>query len=160
MTMETTFVMIKPDGVKRALAGRIIDRFEQAGLTIRHMKMTRADRKLAEEHYGEHRGKYFYEPLVDLLLSGPVLIMALEGSLAVQVVRKLVGATQPLEAAPGTIRGDFCHMGYGRAKETIGVMSNLVHASDSTESARRELELWFGESPLFGEYERYDAPGF
>ena len=85
--------------------------------------------------------------------------MALEGALATEIARKLVGSTQPREAAPGTIRGDFCHMGYGRAKEKTGVMSNLVHASDSPESARRELALWFGEED-FEEYERYDAPGF
>ena len=158
--MEKTFVMIKPDGVKRALTGRIIDRFEQAGLTIREMRMVRADKDLAGSHYAEHEGKYFFEPLTALLISGPVVILALEGAGAVQVVRKMVGATQPLEAAPGTIRGDFCHMGYDRAKETIGVMSNLIHASDSAESARRELELWFETTEFHQDYQRYDAPCF
>ncbi len=160
MTIETTFAMIKPDGVQRALTGRIITRFEECGLTIRAMELTRADRSLAERHYEEHRGKYFYEPLLDLLTSGPVVTLALEGASAVETVRKLVGATEPLKALPGTIRGDFCHMGYPRGAEKTGVMSNLIHASDSPESAARELALWFGEDQYHREYERHDADCF
>ncbi|MDC7223314.1 MAG: nucleoside-diphosphate kinase [Spirochaetales bacterium] len=160
MTIETTFVLIKPDGVKRAVTGRIIDRFEQCGLAVRDIGMVRADRARAEEHYEEHRGKDFFGPLVDFLTSGPVVILALEGSEAVEVVRKMVGATQPKEALPGTIRGDFCHMGYGRAGETMGTMPNLIHASDSAESARRELALWFGKSEGFADYDRCDADFF
>jgi nucleoside-diphosphate kinase len=160
MTMETTFVMIKPDGVKRAVTGQIIDRFERCGLTIRAIGMTQANKARAEEHYEEHRGKDFFTPLVDFLSSGPVMILALEGSEAIGVVRKMVGATQPKEALPGTIRGDFCHMGYARAGETFGTMPNLIHASDSPESARRELALWFGKSDGFSDYNRCDASFF
>lgn len=122
--------------------------------------MARASQTLAEEHYAEHKGKSFFEPLVNFLTSGPVIAMALEGAEAIGVVRKMVGATQPKEAAPGTIRGDFCHMGYDRAAEVIGTMPNLIHASDSPESAARELALWFGDSEGFKDYSRCDAELF
>jgi nucleoside-diphosphate kinase len=157
MTIERTFTMIKPDGIRRGLMGQILSRFERCGLTVIDIKMESVSRELAEKHYGEHRGKYFYELLLTQLLSGPVLIMALEGAHAVEVVRKLVGNTEPRVAQPGTIRGDFCHMGYGRSSEKSGAIYNLVHASDSLESAKKELELWFGPSASFNVYERSDA---
>ena len=157
-TWEKTFVLIKPDGVKRALAGTIISRFENAGLTITAMKMHTPQKKQAEEHYMSHRGKSFYEPLVKLLCSGPVIAMCMEGAHAISVVRKLVGATEPKEAAPGSIRGDFCHMSYPRSKERLGVIPNLIHASDSPESAEWELKLWFGSKDFVEDYERSDAP--
>ena len=154
---QQTFVMVKPDGVKRALAGTIITRLERAGLTFTGMKMMDVDRKKAESHYEEHRGKSFFEPLVNLLTSGPVIAMSVEGAHAVSVVRKIVGSTEPREAAPGSIRGDFCHIGYERSRERLGVIPNLVHASDSPESAERELALWFNASEYTQDYERSDA---
>jgi nucleoside-diphosphate kinase len=156
-TWEQTFVMIKPDGVKRALSGTIIARFERAGLTLTGLKMMTADRERAEQHYEEHRGKSFFEPLVSLLTSGPVIAMSIEGAHAVSVVRKIVGSTEPREAAPGSIRGDFCHIGYARSKERLGVIPNLVHASDSPESAGKELSLWFESGDFARNYERSDA---
>lgn len=156
-TWERTFVMIKPDGVKRALVGTILSRFERAGLTLVGMKLVSVDKEKAETHYKGHRGKAFFDPLVRLLTSGPVLAAALEGAHAISVVRKIVGATEPKEAAPGSIRGDFCHMSYPRSKERLGVIPNLIHASDSPESAEWELSLWFGDSDYVDPYERSDA---
>lgn len=156
MTIEQTFTMIKPDGVMRGLTGKIIDRFECCGLRILDMRMVQPTTELAEAHYAEHKGKPFYPPLINLLLSGPVLVLALEGAHAIEVVRKMVGDTEPRAAQPGTIRGDFCHMGYGRSSEKNGVIFNLIHASDSPESAKRELDLWFG-GETFIDYERHDA---
>ncbi len=156
-TWERTFVLIKPDGVKRALVGPIISRFENAGLTIVAMKLRSVDRERAEKHYDGHRGKAFFEPLVDLLCSGPVVAMAMEGAHSISVVRKLVGATEPRESAPGSIRGDYCHMSYARSKERLGVIPNLIHASDSPESAEWELNIWFSEADFVGDYERADA---
>jgi len=157
-TWERTFVLIKPDGVARGLMGTIISRFERSGLTITGMKLMNVDNKRAERHYESHRGKSFFEPLVRLLCSGPAAAMVLEGAHAISVVRKIVGSTEPREAAPGTIRGDFCHMGYERSRERLGVIPNLVHASDSPESAEWELGLWFSPDELVGPYERTDAP--
>lgn len=156
-TWEKTFVLLKPDAIQRGLVGTLIARFERVGLTITAMRMQSADRKLAETHYQSHRGKAFFEPLVSLLISGPVAVMAVEGAHAISVVRKLVGATEPREAAPGSIRGDFCHMGYDRSRERLGVIPNLIHASDSPESAEWELKLWFADSDYVQSYERTDA---
>ncbi len=156
-SIERTFVLLKPDALKRGLAGTIIKRFEDAGLTLKAMKLMDADQKRARQHYAEHKNKPFFTPLVDLLCSGPVIAMAWEGAHAVKVVRKITGATEPLEAAPGTIRGDFCHMSYTRSRECLGVIPNLVHASDSPESARQELSLWFDESCFTEEWQRCDA---
>ncbi|MDC7239263.1 MAG: nucleoside-diphosphate kinase [Spirochaetales bacterium] len=153
MTWEKTLVLIKPDGVKRGLMGAVLKRYEQAGLVITAMNFVSADRERAEEHYGEHRGKSFFPPLVDLLLSGPTLALCVEGSLAIEVVRKLNGDTEPRTAAPGTIRGDYCHMGYGRSPELNGVINNVVHASDSTESAERELAIWFDKENYVQPYD-------
>lgn len=146
--------MVKPDGVIRGLVGDIIGRFERAGLKLRALKIETPDEALAARHYDGHRGKAFFEPLISLLTSGPVVVMALEGAHAIAVVRKLVGATEPKEAAPGTIRGDYCHMSYLRSKERLGVIPNLIHASDSPESAEWELDLWFNTEDIVGEYER------
>jgi len=131
---ERTFVMLKPDAVKRKLIGRIIQRFEDKGLEIVEMKMLKMSRELAEKLYEEHRGKDFFEKLINFITSGRVVAMVIEGEEAISVVRKMVGKTNPLEADMGTIRGDF---GYSTP-------DNLVHASDSRESARREIELFFG----------------
>ena len=132
---ERTFVMLKPDAVKRKLMGRIIQRFEDKGLEIVEMRMLKMSRELAEKLYGEHKGKDFFERLIDFITSGRVVVMVIEGERAISVVRKMVGKTNPLEADMGTIRGDF---GYSTP-------DNLVHASDSEESAKREIQLFFGK---------------
>ncbi len=131
--MERTFVMVKPDGVQRGLIGEVISRLERKGLKIVAMKMLWIQEELAREHYAEHAEKPFFQALVDYITSGPVVAMVVEGKEAVKVVRTLVGATNPVEASPGTIRGDF-GMDIGR---------NVVHASDSLESAEREISLFF-----------------
>lgn len=138
MAMEKTFVIFKPDAVQRGLVGEILNRFERKGLHISGLKVMQVSRQLAETHYGEHKGKPFYESLVGFILSGPVVCLALEGPYAVASVRKLVGKTFGNEAEPGTIRGD-----YGSSRGM-----NLIHASDSVESATRELALWFGSDGL------------
>ena len=143
--MERTFVMIKPDGVQRGLIGEIISRIERKGLKIVAMKMLRISRDLAEKHYAEHRRKPFFNPLIDYITSGPVVAMVVEGKEAVKVVRSLVGKTNPIEASPGTIRGDYA-MDVGR---------NVIHAADSLESANREIKLFFDENEIF-EYRRVD----
>ena len=156
-TWERTFVLFKPDTVIRALTGTLITRFEQAGLTLSAMRMESADRKKAVEHYQSKKGESFFEPLVTLLTSGPIVIMALEGANAIATVRKIIGSTEPSEAVPGSIRGDFCHMSYKRSHERLGVIPNLIHASDSPESAKQELALWFSDSDFVKPYERADA---
>ena len=140
---ERTLVLVKPDGVQRLLAGRIIARFEERGLKIVGLKLVRVDRELAERHYAVHREKPFFGGLVDFITSSPLVAMALEGPNAIAVVRAMVGATRPHEAAPGTIRGDL-------ALETA---QNLIHASDGPETATAELSLWFRPDELLA-YER------
>ncbi len=137
--------MIKPDGVQRGLIGEIISRLERKGLKIVAMKMLSVSKDLAERHYAEHREKPFFQSLVDYITSGPVVAMVVEGKNAVKVVRTLVGATNPQEALPGTIRGDF-GMDIGR---------NVIHASDSLESAEREISLFFKPEEIV-EYKRID----
>ncbi len=153
MEWERTFAMIKPDGMKRGLAGEVLRRYEQAGLTLTGVKLVNPARSTAEEHYREHKGKAFFDPLVNLLLSGPCLAICLEGAHAVDVARKINGATEPLKAAPGTIRGDFCHMSYSRSADLGGVISNVIHAADSRENAERELALWFQEGEILPPYD-------
>lgn len=140
---ERTLVLIKPDGVQRLLVGRLIERYEQRGLRLVGMKLMLADRQTAERHYEEHRAKPFFGGLVDFITSTPLVALALDGQNAIAVCRAINGATRPHEAAPGSIRGDF-------ALETG---QNLVHASDTSESAARELALWFRPEELL-EYER------
>jgi nucleoside-diphosphate kinase len=140
---ERTLVLIKPDGIQRQLVGRIIDRYEERGLKIAGLKLVQVDRALAERHYAVHRGKPFFEGLVEFIISAPLVALVLEGPNAIPVVRAINGATRPHEAAPGTIRGDF-------ALETA---QNIVHASDSPETAVDELALWFRPDELF-DYER------
>ena len=135
---ERTLVLIKPDGVQRLLVGRILDRYEQRGLKIVGLQLLHVGRDLAERHYAVHREKPFFEGLVEFIISGPLVAVALEGLNAVTVCRAINGATRPHEAAPGTIRGDL-------ALETG---QNLVHASDSAETAESELSLWFGPEDL------------
>ena len=135
---ERTLVLIKPDAVGRRLAGRILDRFEQRGLTIRAAKLVRVDRDLAGRHYAEHREKPFFGELVEFITSAPTLALVLEGESAISAVRTTIGATNPTNAAPGTIRGDFA----------LAMPDNLVHGSDSPESAEREIALWFSPDEL------------
>jgi nucleoside-diphosphate kinase len=131
--IESTFLMIKPDGVQRRLVGEIISRVEEKGLKLRALKLKNLDIETAREHYAEHIDKAFYDHLVYYLTSGPIIIMAVEGFNAVRAVRQLVGATNPIEAMPGSLRGDFC----------LEPVRNLVHAADSPEAALRELSLHF-----------------
>ena len=140
--MERTLVLVKPDAVQRGLAGEIIGRLERRGLKLAGMKLMRVTPELAREHYGAHIGKPFFEGLVAFITSSPLVAIAVEGENAVDVVRATMGATNPADAAPGTIRGDF--------GLTIG--ANLIHGSDSAESAAAELALFFGE----GEVVDYD----
>ncbi len=153
MTIERTFTMIKPDGVQRQIVGEIITRFEKIGLKLVGMKFIHVDAEFSKKHYSEHIGKPFYKGLEDLLVSGPVVAMVWEGAKAVELVRKMVGSTEPANSQSGTIRGDYAHMSYARADElNIGV-PNLIHASDSLENAQKEISLWFSESEIFDNYE-------
>lgn len=136
--MERTYLMVKPDGVQRGLAGEIIARFEKKGFKIAALKMLRISRELAEKHYGEHVGKPFFENLVEFITSGPVVAMVIEGKDAISAAREMMGATNPLKALPGTIRGS-----YG-----IDIGRNIIHGSDSPESAQREIALFFKEEEL------------
>jgi nucleoside-diphosphate kinase len=136
--MERTLIILKPDAVQRGLVGEIIRRFEQRGLRIVGMKFKSVGRALAETHYAIHRGKPFYEGLVNYITSSPVIVMALEGTNAVLTARNTIGATRPNEAAPGSIRGDLA----------LEVGRNLVHGSDSVANAETEIELWFTADEL------------
>jgi nucleoside-diphosphate kinase len=140
---EQTLVLIKPDGVQRLLVGRILARYEERGLKVVGLKLMTVSSQLAEQHYAVHRAKPFFRGLVEFITSGPLVAAVLEGPNAIAIVRAMNGATRPHEAAPGTIRGDY-------ALETA---QNLVHASDSPETATTELALWFGQGELV-EYER------
>jgi len=133
MAVERTLVLIKPDAVRRGLAGEILRRFEQRGLEIREARLLTVERALAEKHYAEHAEKPFYGELVDFITSGPTLALVLEGEGAIATVRTTMGATNPADAGPGTIRGDLA----------LSMPDNLVHGSDSPESAAREIALWF-----------------
>jgi nucleoside-diphosphate kinase len=136
--MEQTLVLIKPDAVQRGLIGQIISRFEQRGLKLAAMKFIQMDDDLAGRHYGIHKGKPFYEGLISFITSAPVVAMVWDGENAVQVVRNTMGGTRPAESAPGTIRGDF----------GLTVGRNLVHGSDSLETAAQEVALFFGNDEL------------
>jgi nucleoside-diphosphate kinase len=133
MAVEQTLVLIKPDAMARRLAGEILARFERRGLEIRAAKLIQVDRELAEKHYAEHREKPFFSELVAFITSAPTLALVLEGEEAISTVRTTMGATNPAEAAPGSIRGDLA----------LSMPDNLVHGSDSPESAAREIALWF-----------------
>jgi len=146
--IERTLVLLKPDAVQRCLTGEIIQRFEKAGMKIVAMKMVWVDEKFAKEHYAEHVQKPFYPGLEALITMGPTIAMVIEGVEAVHNVRKMVGATEPKGAAPGTIRGDYAHVSYGYAdKAGIGI-KNLIHASDNPENAKKEVKLWFSDKEL------------
>jgi nucleoside-diphosphate kinase len=141
--IERTLVLVKPDGVQRLLVGRILARYEERGLRLTALKLMGVDRDLAERHYAVHRAKPFFTGLVEFITSGPLVAAVLEGPNAIAIVRAMNGATRPHEAAPGSIRGDF-------AVETA---QNLVHASDSSETAAAEIEMWFEPDELL-DYDR------
>ncbi|MCQ9163878.1 MULTISPECIES: nucleoside-diphosphate kinase [unclassified Arthrobacter] len=137
MSIERTLVLVKPDGVARNLSGAVLARIEAKGYTLAELKKVTATREQLEQHYAEHAGKPFYEPLVEFMLSGPVVAAIFEGERVIEGFRALAGTTDPTTAAPGTIRGDF-----GR-DWGLKVQQNLVHGSDSVESAEREIGIWF-----------------
>ena len=141
--MERTLVLLKPDAVQRALVGEILSRLERKGLRFAAMKLMLVSEELAHRHYGEHEGKPFFGELVSFITSGPVLAMIVEGENAVALVRSLMGATNPVEASPGTVRGDL----------GIAIGMNLIHGSDSSESAARETALFFGDGETL-DYQR------
>ena len=134
-TVQRTLVVLKPDAIQRALAGELLARFERRGLRIAALRLVKVERGLAEKHYAVHKGKFFYDDLVKTISASPVVAAVLEGPNAIAVVRAMVGATRPHEAAPGTIRGDYALVG----------LRNLVHASDAPETAAAEIALWFPE---------------
>ncbi|ELS02657.1 nucleoside diphosphate kinase [Xenococcus sp. PCC 7305] len=136
--MERTFIMIKPDGVQRNLVGDIVGRFETKGFTLVGMKLMQVSRELAEQHYGVHKERPFFGSLVDFIISAPVVAMVWEGDGVVASARKLIGATNPLTAEPGTIRGDF----------GVSIGRNIIHGSDAIETAQSEIALWFKEDEL------------
>ena len=139
MSSEKTLILVKPDGVRRSLVGEVISRIERKGYTVTSLRMLQADRALLERHYEEHKGKPFFEPLVEFMMSGPIVAMVAEGNRVIEGFRSLAGVTDPTVAAPGTIRGDLaCDQG-------TKVVQNIVHGSDSPESAAREIEIFFGK---------------
>ncbi len=138
MAPERTLILIKPDAIERGLAGEILGRIERRGCTLRAGKLLRVSRELAERHYDEHKAKPFFGELVAFITSGPTLALVVEGEGAIAVLRQTIGATNPADAEPGSIRGDLA----------LAMPDNLVHASDSQESAQREIALWFSDDEL------------
>jgi nucleoside-diphosphate kinase len=136
--LERTFLAIKPDGVQRGLIGEIIKRFEAKGFTLVGLKMMKASRQLAEQHYDVHKERPFFNDLVSFIISGPLVAMVWEGEGVIASARKIIGATNPLNAEPGTLRGDF----------GISVGRNLIHGSDAPETAQKEIALWFKDEEL------------
>lgn len=139
MSIEKTLVLVKPDGVRRNLVGEVISRIEKKGYTISAIKMIQADRTLLELHYAEHQGKPFFEPLLEFMASGPIVAIVAEGNRVIEGFRSLAGTTDPTVAAPGTIRGDLAR------DQGTKVSQNIVHGSDSPESAAREIKIFFGK---------------
>jgi len=137
VSVERTLILVKPDGVRRQLIGEVIRRVETKGYNVVALKMVQADRSILAAHYAEHEGKPFYEPLVEFMLSGPVVAIIAEGNRVIEGFRKLAGATDPTVAEPGTIRGDLAR------DQGTKVVQNIVHGSDSVESATREIGIWF-----------------
>ena len=137
MSSEKTLILVKPDGVRRGLVGEVISRIEKKGYSVTALRMLQADRALLEKHYEEHKGKPFYEPLLEFMGSGPIVAMIAEGNRVIEGFRSLAGATDPTVAAPGTIRGDLAR------DQGTKVVQNIVHGSDSPESAAREIAIFF-----------------
>jgi nucleoside-diphosphate kinase len=145
--MQRTLILLKPDCVQRRLVGPVLQRFEQKGLRLAGLKLVHASKALAEQHYAVHKGKPFYDSLLQFLTSGPTVALVLEGREAVVVARNLIGATDGVKAPPGTIRGDYA----------LSVQNNLIHGSDSPENAAAEVALWFKPEELVA-YQPVDAP--
>ena len=139
MSTEKTLILVKPDGVRRGLVGEVISRIETKGYAIDSLRMVQVDRALLEKHYAEHVGKPFYEPLVEFMMSGPIVAIVASGNRVIEGFRSLAGVTDPTIAAPGTIRGDLAR------DQGTSVVQNIVHGSDSPESAAREIEIFFGK---------------
>ena len=146
--MERSLVILKPDAIQRGLVGAILGRLERRGLKIIGMKLIHMDRDLAERHYADHKGKSFFAGTVEYITSGPVVVLVIAGENVIQMIRNTVGATNPLNAAPGTIRGDYA--------VTIG--RNLIHASDSPENGEKELKNFFGDDELLQDFIRSTDP--
>ncbi len=140
MSSEKTLILVKPDGVARGLVGEVISRIESKGYAIDSLRMLQADRALLEQHYAEHMGKPFYEPLVEFMMSGPIVAIVASGNRVIEGFRSLAGVTDPTVAAPGTIRGDLAR------DQGTKVVQNIVHGSDSPESAAREIQIFFPKS--------------
>ena len=151
--IQRTLVLLKPDALDRGIVGEIITRFERVGANIVGMKLLVSEKDTAMQHYTEdlaqRRGEKVRETMISMLTSGPIVALALEGVDIIEVVRKMVGATEPKAAAPGTIRGDYAHVSYGHADEKEIAVFNLIHASDATETAETELAVWFKPEELF-----------
>ncbi len=147
-TVERTLVLIKPDAIQRGLCGRILQRFEDAGLKFVAMKMIWADPALSKKHYSEHVQKHFYPGLETMITEGPVLSLVIEGIHAVEIVRKIVGATEPKSSVPGTIRGDFAHHSYQHTDQSGRAIKNLIHASSDVKEAQKEVSLWFTDKEI------------
>ena len=137
MSTEKTLILVKPDGVRRGLVGEVISRIESKGYVIEELRMLQADSALLEKHYAEHIGKPFYDPLVEFMMSGPIVAIVASGNRVIEGFRSLAGVTDPTVAAPGTIRGDLAR------DQGTKVLQNLVHGSDSSESAAREIQIFF-----------------
>jgi len=149
--MERTLIVVKPDGVQRSLVGRVIQRFEDVGMKIVGMKMVWIDADFAKKHYfdlAERRGEHVLKNMVDLMTEGPVVAIVLEGVEAAENVRRIVGATEPKSAAPGTIRGDFAHHSYGYTDDKGKGIRNLIHASGDAKEAKQEIALWFKDEEI------------
>eukprot|EP00029_Vermamoeba_vermiformis_P004022 TRINITY_DN14550_c0_g1_i1.p1 TRINITY_DN14550_c0_g1~~TRINITY_DN14550_c0_g1_i1.p1 ORF type:complete len:150 (-),score=39.81 TRINITY_DN14550_c0_g1_i1:162-611(-) len=137
--MDRTLLIVKPDGVQRNLVGEILSRWEKRGFKLVAMKLVVPSKDLAEQHYGEHKGKPFYDKLVSFITSGPAVFIVFEGKGVVETSRKMIGATNPLNSEPGTVRGDLA----------VDMGRNVIHGSDSKDSAAREIKLWFGDNEVF-----------
>ncbi len=146
--IQRTLVLLKPDAVQRCFCGEIISRFERAGLKIAGMKMVWIDKEMSKKHYSAHIKKDFYPGLEKFITQGPVVAMVLEGVDSVEVVRKMIGSTEPKNALPGTIRGDFAHLSLAHANEKKASAPNLIHASGNAEEAKVEVNLWFKPEEL------------
>ncbi|HTL39747.1 MAG TPA: nucleoside-diphosphate kinase [Methylomirabilota bacterium] len=151
-SLEQTLVLLKPDAIERGLVGQILERFEKVGLKIAGLKLLQADSEQAQKHYTEdlakRRGEHVRKMMINILTSGPVVAVCLEGIEAVELVRKMVGATEPKSAQPGTIRGDYSHVSFKYADEIEAGIYNLVHASGSVEEAKTEVAVWFTDKEL------------
>lgn len=165
--MERTLIILKPDAVQRAIIGDIVSRFERVGLKIIGMKMVRPDRDHYHQHYEEisklisRRGQDVFDVNLEFMMNGPVVVLALEGIGAVDLVRKMVGETEPASAQAGTIRGDYSHISFSHANSIGAGIPNLIHASGDTDEAKQEVALWFKDDELYGyetSHENYTQP--